>query len=192
MKTKRIFVAIKIDNTDRINELFRKVEFDLFEESIKWVDKNGLHITLLFLGATDVLEIVKIKSKLNKIGNQFAPFRLNLKSMGAFPSMDHPRILWMGINSDSSLFDLQKIILNDLLKKGTIEHSKYTPHLTIGRIKGGVKNPEKVKECLLKLKDWQDSELLITEFVLMESVLTQQGPNYKVLEIFSLNRSRVS
>lgn len=191
MKTKRLFIAIKIANTDQINEFFRKVGIDLDEERIKWVHKNGLHITLLFLGTTDVAEIVTIKNKLNNIGNQFAPFRLNLKSMGAFPSMDYPRILWMGITSDSSLFDLQKVILNDLYENNIAGDSKYTPHLTIGRIKGGVENPEKVKKCLLKWRDWQDSELLITEFVLMESLLTQQGPVYDVLETFSLKKQNV-
>lgn len=191
MKTKRLFIAIKIANTDQINELFRKVEFDLDEERIKWVDKNGLHITLLFLGTTDVAEIVKIKTKLNNIGNQFATFRMNLNSLGAFSSMDYPRIIWIGINSDSSLFDLQKVILNDLHENNIAGDYKFTPHLTIGRIKGGVKNPVMVKEFLQKWKDWQDRELLITEFVLMESVLTELGPVYNVLETFSLQKQNV-
>jgi 2'-5' RNA ligase len=191
MKTKRLFIALKIANTDQINELFCKVGFDLNEERIKWVDKNGLHITLLFLGTTDVVEIVTIKNILNNIGNLFAPFRLKLKSMGAFPSKDYPRILWMGIDSDSSLFDLQKVILNDLHKNIIDGDYKYTPHLTIGRIKGGVKNPVKVKECLLNWKDWQDSELIIDQFVIMESLLTQQGPVYNVLETFGLKKPNV-
>ncbi len=188
MKTKRLFIAIKITITDHINELFRQVGLDLEEERIKWVDKTGLHITLLFLGTTDVAEIVTIKRKLTNIGKQFVPFRMNLKSLGAFPSMDYPKILWAGINSDSSLLKLQKEILNDLQKKVIADDYKYSPHLTIGRIKGGVANPERVKKVLLKYKDWQDGNFLITDFVLMESVLTQQGPDYIVLENFSLNR----
>ncbi|MDM8161706.1 RNA 2',3'-cyclic phosphodiesterase [Labilibaculum sp. K2S] len=191
MKTKRIFVAIKIDNTDQINELFRQVGFDLNEERIKWVNKNGLHITLLFLGETGVEEITMITNKLKTIGANLNAFRLNLKSLGAFPSIEHPRILWTGINSTSGLYKLQENIRIHLEKSKVREDYKYTPHLTIGRIKGGVENPERIKECLLKWKDWQDSELLITEFVLMESLLTQQGPVYKVLEIFSLKNQNV-
>jgi len=188
MKTKRLFIAIKIANTDQINELFRKVGFDLKEERIKWVDKNGLHITLLFLGETDVDEIAFVIDKLKTIGMDFEAFRLNLKSLGAFPSMDHPRILWMGISSDPSLFDLQKIILNDLHESFISKDYKYKPHMTIGRIKGGVKNPEMVKECLLKWNKWEDRELLITEFVLLESVLSQKGSVYNVLDRFILKK----
>ncbi|MDQ1771390.1 RNA 2',3'-cyclic phosphodiesterase [Labilibaculum sp. A4] len=191
MKTKRIFVAIKIDNTHQINELFRQVGVDLDEERIKWVDKNGLHITLLFLGETGMEEMAAIMDKLKMIGADFDVFRLNLKSLGAFPSIEHPRILWAGINSTSSLYELQMKILIQLKNEKVTDDYKYTPHLTIGRIKGGVENPERIKECLLKWKDWQDSELLITEFVLMESLLTQQGPVYKVLEIFSLKNQNV-
>lgn len=188
MKTKRLFIALKITNTDQINELFNQVGFDLDKERIKWVDKNGLHITLLFLGETDVDEIALITDKLKTIGADFVAFRLNLKSLGAFPSIDCPRILWTGINSTSSLFELQKKILICLQKNKVSEGSKYTPHLTISRIKGGVKNPERVKECLLKWNKWEDCELLITEFVLMESVLIQKGSVYNVLENFSLKK----
>ncbi len=188
MKTKRIFVAIKIDNTDQINELFSQVGFDLFEERIKWVDKNGLHITLLFLGATKLEEIEMIISKLKSVGSKVEPFRMNLKSLAAFPSTDYPKIIWAGVNSDSSLFKLQKEILKDLHKNTIAEDYRYTPHLTIGRIKGGVKVPERVKKCLLKWSEWEDCELLINEFVLMESVLTQPGVIYKVLERFNLKK----
>ncbi|MBN2596088.1 MAG: RNA 2',3'-cyclic phosphodiesterase [Marinifilaceae bacterium] len=191
MKTKRIFVAIKIDNTHQINELFRQVGVDLDEERIKWVDKNGLHITLLFLGETDIEEIAVITDKLKTIGGDFDAFRLNLKSIGAFPSIEHPRILWAGINSTSGLYELQMKIFIQLKKEKVTDDYKYTPHLTIGRIKGGVKNPEKIKKCLLKLKDWEDSDLLIDKFVLMESLLTKDGPVYHVLETFSLKNQNV-
>ncbi|WP_461631094.1 RNA 2',3'-cyclic phosphodiesterase [Labilibaculum euxinus] len=191
MKTKRIFVAIKIDNTHQINEVFRQVGVDLDEERIKWVDKNGLHITLLFLGETDIEEIAVITDKLKMIGADFDVFRLNLKSLGAFPSIEHPRILWAGINSTSGLYQLQEKIRIHLEKSKVSEDYKYTPHLTIGRIKGGVKDSEKVKKCLLKWKEWEDNELLIDKFVLMESLLTKDGPVYHVLETFSLKNQNV-
>lgn len=187
MKTKRIFIAIKIANTDEISKVFRQVGLELKGERIKWVDKNGLHVTLLFLGTKNLDEIATIKNKLNAIVSKYTAFRMNLRSLGAFPSMHYPRILWMGINADSNLFDLQKVILNDFHKNNIAEDYKYTPHLTIGRIKGGVKNPVKVKEWLMKWNEWKDCELLITEFALMESDLTQQGPVYTVLENFHLN-----
>ena len=191
MKTKRIFIAIKITNTDEISKVFRQVGLELKEEKIKWVDKNGLHVTLLFLGTKNLVEIETIKNKLNGIANEFTAFRLRLRSLGAFPSINQPRILWAGINSASTLFELQKAILYHLINHMPAEDYKYSPHLTIGRIKGGVKNPDRVKECILKWNEWEDCELLITEFVLMESVLTQKGPVYDVLETFRLKRQNV-
>ncbi|PKQ60375.1 2'-5' RNA ligase [Labilibaculum filiforme] len=188
MKTKRIFVAIKIDNTNEINKVFREVGFDLIKERIKWVDKKGLHLTLLFIGETDVEEIEAITDKLRIIVSEFRAFHLNLKSLGAFPSLEQATILWIGIQAEAGLFELQKEIHAQLLKNKPADDYNYTPHVTIGRSKGGVKYFVKGKKSLLNLKDWEDRDLLIEKLVLMESTRTKQGAIYRVLEYLPLKK----
>ena len=186
MESKRIFVAIKITNTIQIQEIFRQVALDLGKDKIKWVRKDGLHITLLFVGNKQIDEITELINKLRKIGANYSAFKLNLEGMGAFPSSNSPRVLWIGVKANQILFDLQREIRDSLQEDRSGDSFTYTPHLTIGRIKGGVKDNKMVELALGKWKEWKDDELEIKEFVLMESILTEKGPEYKILETFIL------
>ena len=186
METKRIFIAIKINNTDQIRVIFRQVQLDLKDEWIKWVNLKGLHITLGFIGTIDVRKIGLIVDRLRSSARKFSPFRLQLKSLGAFPSLSKARVLWIGVNSDNLIYELRKDIVNQLGYIVEISDTNFSPHLTIGRIKHGVKKPELVKEKLELHANWCDDELLVKSFVLMESKLTKHGPIYEVMETFKL------
>ncbi|RUT78459.1 RNA 2',3'-cyclic phosphodiesterase [Ancylomarina longa] len=189
MTSKRLFVAIKIANTNQIRAIFRQVQLELDSEQIKWVDLNGIHITLGFMGSTDTRKIPMIKNRLKVIAANSAPFSIQLKSMGAFPSLQRPRILWLGVNTSNTIFDLQKEILKQMEYIAPIKATHFFPHLTFGRIKHGVQNPKLVEKVLKKYESWQEKEVLIGHFVLMESVLTKSGPIYKVIEQFKLGNS---
>ncbi|MCY1635891.1 RNA 2',3'-cyclic phosphodiesterase [Marinifilum sp. D737] len=186
METKRIFIAIKINNTDQIRAIFRQVQVDLKDEWIKWVDFKGLHITFGFIGATDIRKIELIKNRLRTCAAKFLPFRIQLNSLGAFPSINRARVLWIGVNTDDMMYQLRDEILKHLQNIVEFPDTRFSPHLTIGRIKYGVKNPDKVKSILESHESWRDEEILISEFVLMESKLTQQGPVYEVMDRFEL------
>ncbi|MDQ2179514.1 RNA 2',3'-cyclic phosphodiesterase [Marinifilum sp. D714] len=186
METKRIFIAIKINNTDQISAIFRQVQLDLKDEWIKWVNLKGLHITLGFIGETDVRKIGLIVNRLKSSASKFSPFHLQLKSVGAFPSLSKARVLWIGVDSDDVIYELRKDILKQLEYIVEIPDARFSPHLTIGRIKHGVKKPELVQEKLELHANWCDEELLVSDFVLMESKLTKQGPIYEVMETFNL------
>lgn len=187
METKRIFIAIKINNTDQIRAIFRQVQLDLKDEWIKWVDFKGLHITLGFIGATDVRKIELIRKRLRACAIKFSPFRIQLSSLGAFPSINRARVLWIGVNTDDLMYQLRDEILKHLQNIVEFPDTRFSPHLTIGRIKYGVKNPDKVKSILESHESWRDEKILISDFVLMESKLTQQGPVYEVMDCFELS-----
>lgn len=185
MTIQRIFIAIKIANTDQISEIFRQVKFDLKDECIKWVGK-GLHITLNFLRDIDIMKITAIKNALISAAEYSSPFIIQLKSLGAFPVAKSPRVLWIGISESFKINELRNQILEQF--KGIIseEGSRFLPHITIGRIKYGVKNPIKVIDILDRYENFKFDKFYIQEFVLMESKLTKYGPVYKVIGKFDL------
>jgi len=189
MTSKRLFVAIKIANTNQIQVIFRQVQLELGLEQIKWVDLNGIHITLVFMGETDIREISMIKNRLKAIAANSLPFSIQLKAIGAFPSPQRPRILWLGVNASNTIFDLQKGILKQMEYVAPIKATRFTPHLTIGRIKHGVQNPVLVEEVIKKYEEWTDQQIKIDHFVLMESLLTDTGPIYKEMEQFKLGHN---
>lgn len=186
MTTRRIFIAIKIANTEQISKIFREVKCYLKDECIKWVDKNTLHITLSFLGDTDIMKITDIKNGLILAAENISPFTIQLKSLGAFSTIESPRVLWIGIDDALKIYELRNRIIEQLKDIINEKDARFLPHITIGRIKFGVKNPKKVSNILNGYEYSKFDKFYIQEFVLMESKLTKYGPIYKVIEKFDL------
>jgi 2'-5' RNA ligase len=67
------------------------------------------------------------------VGSLFMPFSLTLTEIGAFPSTDHARVVWLGVKSDK-LEELYRALQAELIRAGLpVEHRPFRPHITIGR-----------------------------------------------------------
>src|SRR3954466_13821205 len=64
---------------------------------VKWVPPSNFHLTLLFLGEVEQLEVVSICRVVQKRAKTHAPFTLEVAGVGAFPNLRRPKILWAGI-----------------------------------------------------------------------------------------------
>jgi 2'-5' RNA ligase len=60
---------------------------------------------------------------------------VGIGGIGAFPKMRHPRVIWIGVEAPTELFDLRRGIEDGVARLG-YNYDKYdfTPHLTLGRI----------------------------------------------------------
>lgn len=187
METKRIFVAIKIRNTEQIHKIFRKLQVDLRDEYVKWVDVNGIHVTLAFIGNVDTCRIELITNCLENCAAKFSGFDLQIKSLGVFPNINKARVLWFGVDTSEQIFEIRNEIVKQLDNIVEIADKRFHPHLTIGRIKKVIKNPEYFNEIIQNYSNWEDEKLHVSEFSLMESKLSSKGPNYVVLKNFRLS-----
>ena len=137
MKTMRTFIAIEIP------EIIRKRIADFQEElrgaraSVSWTKPQNIHVTLKFLGDVEesnlsgIVEAVKETALPNKV------FTIEVAGQGGFPSMRRPRVLWVGIGRGSKELKQVAEMLEERLEPLGFESEKrkYTPHLTIGRVK---------------------------------------------------------
>jgi 2'-5' RNA ligase len=125
-----------------------------------------------------------IADRLRTVAEGRPPFRVTFTGTGAFPNLGKMRVVWIGIDSPG-LIDLASTVL-EVLPPGEGEKAQpFRPHLTIGR----VKFPEGIRQCRDVIERFQDhafGSLEATEFHLMQSTLTPQGPIYNVIETFSL------
>jgi RNA 2',3'-cyclic 3'-phosphodiesterase len=176
---KRLFIAVKIDNSTSLLRILEETKSCLNYEKIKWVDPDNLHLTLVFLGDTEERIISKIKIAIDKIKS--VQFNLQLNSIGVFRNINFPTILWFGIKSNKIISNLKNTIDMQLNSIGfAIEAREFKPHLTIGRIKY-ITDKKNLEILLKKFSNRNIALQLVSEIILYESILSSEGPTYKVI-----------
>jgi len=174
----RTFVAIPLpkevkDEVVRVQGQLRRLDLHA-----KWVELQNLHITLKFLGEIKEELLPKIKEIISGINSLARPFKLALAEAGGFPSIDRPRVLWMGIAPQDEPVRIIEYLEQKLPKVGfPKEDRKPHPHITLARIKSP-KNVHKIKQKVtafgIERKEWQ-----VYRVSLFKSVLTPHGPLYE-------------
>ncbi len=159
MKT-RMFLAVEPD--DNIKSVVDDFIREKTREGIKFVEKENLHITLLFLGEMRHDEIEEVKKSLSFISS-FQSFSVKFSGVSAFGNP--PRVIYINPIS-RGLVELGEAIRARL---GIDE--PFTPHLTIGRVKSRVDISD-------MLGDRFFGECRITKVMLKKSVLFPSGPIY--------------
>lgn len=189
MEKIRTFVAIKL--TPEIISNIGGVQEELKRSGaeVKWVKPESIHLTLKFLGHITPEELEKVKITTRETMKPFAPFEMSVASLGAFPKMNYPRVIWMGI--DKGKEELKRIafsIEENLAKIGfDREKREFSPHLTLGRVKSS-KGREGLVEAFTKLKASNLGSIRVNRISIMESKLRPGGPIYAALEEIALSK----
>lgn len=179
---KRTFIAIDIPIDQNVRRKIRKISNGLRDERIKWIQPDQYHITLKFLGNIDESYLAPINLNLEKVANGFSEFALTLKEFGVFKNIGNPRILWLGFAPCRELNNLKYAIEDEMIKFGFEKSgSKFSPHLTIGRVKY-LKNREILKELIEEFKETIFQEVEVKEIIFYESILKSKGPEYIAIE----------
>lgn len=178
----RTFIAIEL--SEEIRNALAQIQSHLkyAGADVKWVEKNNIHLTLKFLGEIDDKKCEKVKAVLDQIAAEFKPFELDLKDIGAFPKIEFPRVIWVGLDKGAKeSTEIAKKIDEALSKTGFQEETRpFAAHLTVGRVRSS-KNKEVLKE---KITDYQlpiTKSEIIPSIILFQSTLTPKGPIYTKL-----------
>ena len=176
----RLFIAAilpeeaKLKVEDYINSLRSELG------GVKWESPEKLHLTLKFLGNTDNITASKVADIVHDLSSDYSPFDMNVTRFGAFPDLQRPRILYLGLSQNQRLSSLKTEIDNSLHALGfEKENRKFLPHITLGRVKnrfnlrGPVPIPEKFS-------------FVITQIGVIKSELTPKGSIYSSLNVFDL------
>ncbi|HEU5170943.1 MAG TPA: RNA 2',3'-cyclic phosphodiesterase [Gemmatimonadales bacterium] len=174
----RLFAALPIPEParDEIVQLLGRLR--ACDWPVRWVSDEGLHVTLKFYGevAPERLDVIEESVRLAARGT--GPLPLRLEDLGAFPSSQHARVLWLSFEAPPALE-----LLQDRLERGgeeigfPPEGRPFRPHLTLGRVREGHRLPPRALE--MHAGTFERLPLLAEELVLYESVLTPEGPRYQ-------------
>lgn len=173
----RLFIAIKINNKQKLMPYFKGLDF----EQAKVVAIDNLHITLKFLGYTDENLLPEIETVLGRIAKKHRPFDLKFDRLGAFPSKKKARVFWIG-ESDNKEAELLASDMDEAFERLGFkrEKRKFKVHLTISRFKKPTEASNLVDRQI------EPIEQNINSFILFESKLASKGARYKALNKYFL------
>jgi RNA 2',3'-cyclic 3'-phosphodiesterase len=188
----RVFVAVDVGDAVRrevtrvVTTLTGKLEAVKTPPKVVWVKPNALHVTLRFIGEIEEPEVERLQELLAP-PIAIAPFELEWRGVGSFPSQKHPRALWLGvINGAAPLAQLEAEVSRRLagVRAVEIEDRAFLPHLTIGRVKMAGEGVDWPK--LLQSVEIKRAASIVDRVTLYRSELSQRGPNYTGLVSASL------
>jgi len=177
----RSFIAVDIKEEIK-RRILSKIQ-DILKSrdpSLKLVQPENIHITLHFLGEINSVMINQISKEIDHIS--FNPFLVGIRGIGVFPSLRRIRVVWAGIKKGAlELETLFYQIEKRIVKLGfSSNQKKYSPHLTIARMKARRTN-DRLIQSIKEFEDYDFGFTKVDSLELKRSVLTPRGPIYSTL-----------
>jgi 2'-5' RNA ligase len=177
----RSFIAFDIDNPSMVRRL-AGIQATLLNTgaNLKAVNPSNIHVTMRFLGNISPSMVGLIYEELKQV--TFSAFEIELKGVGAFPTLRYPRVVWAGIRGGvdelTSIFTQLEQRLTRLGFKP--ETRGFSPHLTLARVRTGRHKHELVTR-LRDLTEYEFGTMTVEVLRLKRSVLTPKGAIYTTL-----------
>ncbi len=179
----RTFIAVPIDKAIRDHAVALQDSLARSGAEVKWVESENIHVTLLFLGEVEDRTVPEVCRVVAEVTADLAPFEMSVEGVGCFPSPRRPKTLWVGVGAGrQELVGLHDALEPPLLDLGCYrrEERQYTPHITLGRVKGPT-GTEQLATALARRADWRGGQVRVREILVMSSELRPEGPTYTVL-----------
>ena len=177
----RCFIAIEIPG--QVKELLAETQDGLKKTraDVRWVPLENVHITLKFLGSTEEAFISDISGELARRVATCRPFYIKITGVGCFPDLRRPRVIWVGIGESQELTELARDVELGMVEIGCqAEERKFSPHLTIGRVRSPRGIPD-IMRAVEKLGGASFGSMEVSKISLMKSELRPAGAIYSSL-----------
>lgn len=184
-ETKRIFLGSFIPD-ETLYRFFEKIKPELDKEAvIKWTrTPENLHLTWHFFGNMPVDKIKILQKVLSGELEKTFEIPVTITGLNYFKRKNKPAVLYAAVKDESGeLYRLFETIQQKLYEHKLIpqKSTRFTPHITLGRIKKTGENFERVIQNLNR--DFQPVPFKIFIPQIIESILSPQGALYKPLQI---------
>jgi RNA 2',3'-cyclic 3'-phosphodiesterase len=192
METIRAFIAVPLPDSllRQLASLQRRLEEQMPRRGVRWVRREGIHLTLKFLGDTPAEKLPSIKEALAAVARNAPVSTFTVGGIGCFPNAYRPRVVWVGVQEPTGrMAALQDAIEEVMAPFGYKPEGRgFTPHLTLGRVGRKARRDEvtRVGEVVAGTEVNQLAEVVADRFELIRSVLKPTGAEYTTLETFVL------
>ncbi len=183
MEQIRSFIAIELP--DELKSELVQLEARLKSGGqfrVKWVDPNGIHLTLKFLGDIAADKAEEIVGAMEEAARGVSTFQLKVKGLGVFPNPKRAQVAWVGLSGEvDKLAQLQKSVESKLAPLGFAPESRrFTPHLTLARLRNQVSPDERQRfgQLITGTAFEADCAIEADTISLIRSQLTREGAIY--------------
>jgi len=180
VQKRRLFIAILLPRNIRLelNGISKRLSSESPE--LKYEKEEKLHLTLKFLGWTDISP-ERISEVLQRTVLNAAPFSLRFANLGFFFSSNF--ILFADLEKSEPLFNLVSKIEEEMKRLGFPKEKRpFKSHITLAR---GKRKPisfwREIAQKISQKKFPLPESFSVSEIVLMESILEREGSRYKIL-----------
>jgi RNA 2',3'-cyclic 3'-phosphodiesterase len=175
----RLFTAIELPESVRTRLMLLQGGVP----GARWSPVENLHLTLRFIGEVNEATANDIDDVLAAIRS--SAFDLTLKDAGEFGGRD-PHALWIGVAPNEALMRLAAKIESALQRMGLeAETRKYTPHVTLARLRDAPIS--KVREFLGAHGPFDSGPFPVRRFALFSSHPSSNGSLYRVERSYALD-----
>jgi len=184
----KTFIAVTA--SDRVNRNVTNVVQRLAATGAdyRWVAPENLHVTLNFAGNIIDTEVLEFCSDIKSAVKDFSPFEMSLQGVGAFPTLEQPRTIWIGVDEGSE-------VLRSLYKKveAVLSHwgvnkdrNEYVPHMTVGRIQRSGRWNESLQTALHRLRNHDGGVCNVDSVIVFSSFQDNGGPTHTPMATIKL------
>lgn len=180
----RVFVAIDVGDAVRrevtrvVSTLTGKLEAVKTPPKVVWVKPAALHVTIKFLGEIEPAAVERLQELLAP-PIPLAPFEIEWRGIGTFPSKKQPRALWLGVVNGAAPLAQVEAEVSRRLAGGSVadlDERPFLAHLTLGRVKmagAGIDWPK-----ILQAVEVKRVTSIVDRVTLYRSELSRGGPHY--------------
>lgn len=183
----RTFVALNLSPETRA-ALYAAAEplRAALDRGVSWTREPALHLTLKFLGERSEAFVSRLGAELRATTRGLSPCTLDIGGVGAFPSLGRPRVLWVGVASNSGLAELYQRVETACAALGAERETRaFHPHVTLGRVREGARvDAVALAQSAAAVHLRREERVSTTD--IMESVLGRGGAMYRVVDAVPL------
>lgn len=183
MSVIRAFIAITLSEEvyQGLEQVIAGLKEKLSGVPLRWVPARNIHLTIKFLGNVSMTNLEMLKKAIHTEAGQHAAFEMSVGRFGAFPSLQRPRVLWVGVEASKSLQLTQLGIENVTSRLGyPREDRPFSPHLTLARVSRNA-SPQDIKAISQAISNYEVGFLgafRVEEIHLYRSDLMRGGAVY--------------
>lgn len=178
---RRLFIAINLPEGIKKKLIdYQKKWESLDPNLIRWIKKESLHITLVFIGYVTDDEMYEIINNVKEVAKKHNPFLINLERIILGPPNKTPRMFWVQGEKSKELGELQADLEEKIQQRSGGRHA-FRPHVNLSRFKH-----ELLKSLSREVNDEFKAQVSVETIEVMQSNLRRSGAEYSVLESIEL------